>query len=269
MRANRKIWVATMVCAATVVAVTGCSKGDKDDTKAQGGTKTPAASATTTKAPVDPFEGLDADAIADRAVRATKGASSLHMVGDGKADGEQMTIDLALDDKGACTGNIGLKDAKADILQADKIMYMKGDEKFWQVSAGEGGASAEEGKAMAELLKGRWMKMSKKNAGELADLCDIKALIKEMDKDKDQRQGMTKGPDAEVDGKPAATLTKKDSKGETFTMYVAKEGEPFILKTVEAGGDEPGTIVFSDYNEPVTATAPPADQVVDPAKLGG
>jgi hypothetical protein len=265
MAANRKIWVAAMVCAATVVGVTGCSKGD--DTTAKDDKK-PVASATTSQAPVDPFKGLDADAIADRAVQATKAATSLHMVGDGKADGEQMTLDLALDNKGACTGKIGTKGATADLLQADKIMYMKGDEKFWQVTAGEDGASAEEGKAMAELLKGRWMKMSKTNAGELADLCDLNALMKEMDKDKSERKGMTKGADTEVDGRPAVVLTKKKSNGETLTMYVAKEGEPFILKTVEAGGEEPGTVVFSDYNKPVTATAPPADQVMDPEKLG-
>ncbi|MET9374672.1 hypothetical protein ABZX98_11045 [Streptomyces sp. NPDC002992] len=265
MAANRKIWVAAMVCAATVVGVTGCSKGD--DTKAEGDKK-PVASATTSQAPVDPFQGLDADAIADRAVQAMKGATSLHMVGDSKADGEQMKMDLALDNKGACTGKMTVQGANADLLQADKVMYMKGDEKFWQVTAGEDGASAEEGKAMAELLKGRWMKMSGGNAGELADLCDLNALIKDMDKDKSDRKGMTKGADADVDGKPAVTLIKKKSTGETITMYVAKEGEPFILKVVEAGGDEPGTMALSDFNKPVTATAPPADQVMDPEKLG-
>ncbi|MFD7319864.1 hypothetical protein ACFV9D_02055 [Streptomyces sp. NPDC059875] len=267
MAANRKIWVAAMVCAATVVGVTGCSKGD--DTKAKGDKKKPAASATTTQAPVDPFKGLDADAIADRAVQATKGATSLRIVGDVEADGQKMTIDLALDSKGACIGKIGVDGATADLLQAEKVMYMKGDEKFWKATAKEEGSPAEEGNAMAEMLKGRWVKMSGGNAGELAELCDLSALMKDMDKDRADRKGMTKGADADVDGKPAVTLTKKRTTGETLTMYVAKEGEPYILKTVEAGGDEPGTTVYSDYNKPVTATTPPADQVMDLAKLGG
>ncbi|MFB7375342.1 hypothetical protein ACFC0D_36530 [Streptomyces sp. NPDC056222] len=265
MRANRKIWVAAMVCAATVVGVTGCSKGD--DTKAKGDTKEPAASATT-QAPVDPFKGLDADAIADQAVKAMKGATSLRMVGDGKADGEQMKIDLAVDNKGACVGKMTIDTATADLLQAEKVMYMKGDDKFWQNMAKSEGSSAEEGNAMAEILKGRWMKMSDGNASELADLCDLNTLIKEMDDDKSERKGMTKGADADVDGRPAVTLIKKKSNGETLTVYVAKEGEPFILKSVDAGGKEPGSLVFSEFNKPVTATAPPADQVMDPAKLG-
>ncbi|MEU6878148.1 hypothetical protein [Streptomyces sp. NPDC046712] len=265
MVANRKIWVAAMVCAATVVGVTGCSKSD--DTKAKGDKKEPVASATTTQAPVDPFKGLDADAIADRAVQATKGATSVHVVGDTTDDGDKMTLDLAVDSK-SCTGKMGMKDATADLLKADGTMYMKGDEKFWQVIAGGEGGSAEEGQALAELLKGRWMKMSKANAGEMADLCDLNGLMKDIDKDKSEHKGMTKGPDAVVDGKPAVTLTKKKSTGETTTMYVAKEGQPFILKVVDVGGDDPGTFVFSEYNKPVTATAPPADQVMDPEKLG-
>ncbi|WP_254705790.1 hypothetical protein [Streptomyces vilmorinianum] len=267
MTVNPKLWAVALVCAATAVGVTGCGK-KADDGGAKADKSTPSAAPTPTK-PADPFAGLTADEIADKAVKATEGATSLHMVGNGKADGQSMTIDLALDSKGACTGKIGIKEATADLLRADGIMYMKGDEKFWQVSAGEEGASAEEGKAMAELFKGRWMKMTDKNAGELADLCDLDKMVKEMDKDRADRKGMTKGADADVNGQPAVTLTKKKSNGETLTMYVAKEGEPYVLKTVEVGGDEPGTLVFSDFNKPVTVTAPPADQVMDPDKLGG
>ncbi|GGT39746.1 hypothetical protein [Streptomyces purpureus] len=268
MAANRKIWVAAMVCAATVVGVTGCSKGDENKAKSDKKEPVASASASTPPPPVDPFKGLDADTIADRALTATKGATSFRMVGDGEADGEQLKLDLALDDKGACIGKMGLKDATADLLRADKVMYMKANAKFWQVTAGEG-ASAEEGNAMAEVLKGRWMKMSGKNAGELADVCDLKSQRKEMDKDRGKRTGMTRGADTEVDGKAAVTLTKKQSNGDTFTMYVAKEGEPFVLKTVETGSDGPGTLVLSEYNKPVKATAPPADQVMDLAKFGG
>ncbi|WP_217621752.1 hypothetical protein [Streptomyces lunaelactis] len=39
------------------------------------------------------------------------------------------------------------------------------------------------------------------------------------------------------------------------------------LKAVTEGGDEPGTLSFSDYNEPVAVTAPPADQTVDVEKV--
>ena len=74
---------------------------------------------------------------------------------------------------------------------------------------------------------------------------------------------MTRGPDAEVDGRPAATLVKKKAGGKSTTLFVAKEGEPYLLKVVKTGGDEPGTIVFSEYNKPVKAVAPPADEIVD------
>lgn len=63
-------------------------------------------------------------------------------------------------------------------------------------------------------------------------------------------------------------LTKKDG-AETFTFYVAKEGEPYLLKFTSEGGKEPKSAAFSDFNAPITVTVPPADQVVDPSKLGG
>lgn len=49
MRANRKLWAATTICLTAVIGLTGCGKGDD-------------------KA-ADPFAGLAADAIANKASR--------------------------------------------------------------------------------------------------------------------------------------------------------------------------------------------------------
>jgi hypothetical protein len=121
------------------------------------------------------------------------------------------------------------------------------------------------------MFKGRWMKMPQDMASEsgLGDVCDLEAAVAGMEDDKSVRKGMTRGPDAEVNGRPAATVVKKKADGETITMYVAKEGKPYLLKIHVVGGDEPGTVTFSDYDKPVKAVAPPADEVLDMEKLQG
>ncbi|WP_329621281.1 hypothetical protein OG357_12975 [Streptomyces sp. NBC_01255] len=250
MKANRKLWVAATVCVAVVAGVTGCSQGDD-------------------KA-ADPFAGLTADAIADKAVATTKAATSFHMNGKGKTDGQEMTVDFSVDDKGSCKGSMqaGGKGGKAEMIGTGGVSYMKGDDAFWSSTAGDEGGSAEEAGAMATLLKGRWMKMPAGDEGPDA-FCDLKTIVKDMDEDT-PRKGLTRGADADVDGTPAATLTKKGAKDETTTFYVAKDSaKPYILRVVEAGGKEPGTVTFTEYDKPVTVTAPPADEVVDMAELAG
>ncbi|MFI6418836.1 hypothetical protein ACIBG6_15725 [Streptomyces sp. NPDC050842] len=250
MKANRKLWVAATVCVAVVAGATGCSQGDD-------------------KA-ADPFAGLAADAIVDKAVATTKAATSFHMNGQGKTDGQEMTVDFSVDDKGSCKGSMQAagKGGKAELIGTGGVSYMKGDDAFWSSTAGEEGGSAEEAGAMSALLKGRWMKMPAGDEGPDA-FCDLKTIVKDMDEDT-PRKGLTRGDDADVDGTPAATLTTKATKGETTTFYVAKDSaKPYILRVVEAGGKEPGTVTFTEYDKPVTVTAPPADQVVDMAELAG
>ncbi|MEU7295120.1 hypothetical protein AB0A76_18165 [Streptomyces exfoliatus] len=249
MRANRKLWAVATVCVAVVAGVTGCSKGEDK--------------------PADPFTGLTADAIADKAVETTKSATALRMSGTSKTDGEELTVDFSVDDKGNCKGTMQApKGGKAELVGTGGASYMKGDDAFWRSSGGEDGASADESGAMAEMLKGRWLKMpADAGSDDPSAFCDLKTIVKDMDEET-PRKGMTRGADADVDGKPAATLTKKGEKGETTTFYVAKDAaKPYILRVVETGGEEPGTITLSDFDKPVTAKAPSADQIVDMEEL--
>ncbi|MFJ5705889.1 MULTISPECIES: hypothetical protein [unclassified Streptomyces] len=248
MRANRKLWATATICLAVVAGVSGCGKGDDK--------------------PADPFAGLSADAIADKAVEATKSATAFRMNGNGTDEGVAMKVDFAVDDKGNCKGSMESgKGGKAEIVGTGGTSYMKGDDAFWKSSSGEEGSSDEEAGAISTLLKGRWMKMPAGEEGPGA-FCDLKSITKDMDEDT-PRKGMTREADADVDGTPAVVLKgKADSKGETSTLYVAKDSaKPYILRVVTTGGDEPGTVTLADYDKPVTVTAPPADQVVDMEQL--
>lgn len=50
---------------------------------------------------------------------------------------------------------------------------------------------------------------------------------------------------------------------------MSAKGQPHLLKFTIEGGKEPKSAVFTDFDKPVTVTAPPADQIVDLEKLGG
>ncbi|MEV5619036.1 hypothetical protein [Streptomyces bacillaris] len=49
---------------------------------------------------------------------------------------------------------------------------------------------------------------------------------------------------------------------------MATKGEPYLLKVTGKGGDEPGTLDFSDYDKPVNAKAPADKDVLDLDELG-
>ncbi|MBT2470555.1 hypothetical protein J7E97_22460 [Streptomyces sp. ISL-66] len=259
---KQKSVVMAVLCVMVAVGVTACG-GEVNKPAA----KTPPSASPSPQPPVDPFAGLSADQIADKALDTTKAADSLRVKGSDASDEEPMAFDLALAKQGDCDGNITSEGATAALRKVSQTMYMKGDEKFWQQMGKGEATSAEEAAAVAELLKGRWVKISAEEAKKegLAAICDADALLEPADSTK---TGLTKGADTTLDGKKAAVLTKKDG-AETLTFYVAKEGEPYLLKFTSQGGKEPKSAEFSDFNAPITVAAPPAEQIIDPSKMGG
>ncbi|MEV0123660.1 hypothetical protein AB0I16_19380 [Streptomyces sp. NPDC050703] len=212
-----------------------------------------------------PFSGQSADQIAEKAVAATKKAESLRMKGDAQqSGGKAMTVDLAVDKKKNCDGTIRMQNARADVRQVGQNFYMRGDEAYWKTAL-KGQPDA--GKAVTKL-KGKWAKMP---AGQDADegLCDKQKLIASMDEDKSERKGMKKGGTTTVGGQEAIKLTKKKAGGETLTLYVATEGEPYILRSTAEGGQTPNTATFSDYGKAVSPEKPAAGETVDLGELAG
>ncbi|MEU6478123.1 hypothetical protein ABZ858_14755 [Streptomyces sp. NPDC047017] len=244
MPVNR-ILAASAVCVTVTAAigVAGCAKGSSDDR---------------------PFAGQSADQVASRAVSATRNASSLHMTGKVYANSRPLTVDFHVDNKKTCKGRMTSEQATADVIHADQATYIKGNEAFWQNTAKNSGGTQKE----TQTLSRRWVKVPMGDAGTTG-LCDKQGFLAEMDSDKSERQGMTKGETSTVDGHQAIALKKNKGGGETITMYVATEGKPYILKVDQSGGKAPSTMAFSDYEKPVSATPPPPGQVIDRTKPGG
>ncbi|WP_309485439.1 hypothetical protein [Streptomyces sp. WELS2] len=231
---------ASALCALTAVGIAGCS----DD----GSSK-------------QPFEGQSADRVAAKAVTATRNAASLRMAGKMSAQGQPLTVDFHVDTQKNCKGRMTMESGSADIIHTGRTTYVKGDEKFWAGAAQDSAG----GQKQARALSGRWVKVPVGDS-RTTGLCDKQGFLADLDSDKSERKGMTKGDVTTVDGRKAIPLRKKKGSGETITMYVATEGKPYILKLDQSGGRTPGTVVFSDYEKPVKATPPPAGKVIDGTK---
>lgn len=212
----------------------------------------------------DPFAGDSADQIADQAVKATQAASSVRMAGTAKQNGDAtITVDFQVDERDRCKGKMSGQGATAQVVRTGEQLFVQGDRTFWSNTL-KGQPGAEQA---LDKLKGRWVKTAP-NEQATEGMCDKQAFLAAMDSDKSERSGMKKTGTTTINGKKAVTLEKKKENGEKFTVHVAAEGKPYLLKTVTEGGKAPSEMTFSAFNEKVDAQEPPADQVVDPKTLG-
>lgn len=264
---RRTALAALCLAAATTVGLTGCQSGQsgKDTADSKPGKAGSSPSSTPSKAK-EPFAGLTGGEIADRAVEATTGASSLRMKGDVPDDGSGGTIeiDMALNKKGECAGTMSVGgQGKADLIKVGDTVYMRYDEAFLRAqSKGEKKADVD---AAVALLAGKWTKMSAKgeDAKDIAGFCDLDTVLGEAD---DADSDASRGKATSVNGTPAIVLHERDGK-DRYTLYVATEGKPYLLRVDSASTTDPGTLTFSEYDEPVPAQKPNGD-ILDLDALG-
>ncbi|MEU9208949.1 hypothetical protein AB0D27_13605 [Streptomyces sp. NPDC048415] len=248
---RRTALAALCLAAAATAGLTGCLSGEnKADSKPKG-----------------PFAGLTGGEIADRAVKATTGATSLRMKGDmpDDEDGGTIRIDMALDKKGECAGTMSMNgQGKADLIKTGDTVYMKYDEAF--LRAQSKGDSKSETDGVVEMLAGKWTKMAAtgSDAKDIASFCDLDTVLAGAE---DVNSDATRGKTSSVDGTPAIVLHEKDGK-DRYTLYVATEGKPYLLRVDSTSAKDPGTLTFSEYDKPVPAEKP-AGKVLDLDKLGG
>ncbi|MDH6609387.1 hypothetical protein M2164_005022 [Streptomyces sp. SAI-208] len=263
---RRTALAALCIAAAATAGLTGCQPGqDKADSSTNASTS--AAAPGKSAAKKEPFAGLSGGEIADRATKATTGASSLRMKGDIPDDesGTAISLDVLLNKKGDCAGTIGMGGkGKADLIKTGDIVYMKFDEAFLREQS-EGEPKADTDAAVA-MLAGKWTKSKATgtDAKEFEGFCDLGAVL---DGAGDTGSDASRGKTATVDEAPAITLHEKDGK-DRYTLYVATEGKPYLLRVDSTAGADQGSVTFSDFDEPVP-TQKPAGEILDLDALGG
>ncbi|MEE1751193.1 hypothetical protein [Streptomyces sp. SP18CS02] len=256
MAINKTLTTATF-CAAAALALTGCSENE-GGSQSTGQAKNPA-SALPSK-PANSLVGLTAMQIADKSIDLSKSAKSVRYKGTIADKGVPLGVDVTVDKARACKGTMARDGANVTLRKVGEDSYLKGDAAFWKQMGKEKGTPAAEADATAEVLKGRWLKTPKGMANGTEQVCDIDQAFREIEETTD----LTRSADSSVNGQPVAVLTRTGGAGtKAALLYVAAKGKPYLLKATVGAGKGAVTLEFSEYDKPVTITAPPAGEVLD------
>ncbi|WP_299540319.1 hypothetical protein [uncultured Streptomyces sp.] len=248
--------LATSVCALSLLAtLAACGSGTQDG--AAGGRPDAASSAPKKK---EPFAGVSGPELTDKAMEATRAATSLRIKLDMTTTDGPVKADFASAKSGECTGTLHIGTSGAmDVVKIGGTAWTRMDEAMLREQLTE--ESAADVDATVDLLAGRWTeaKTSDPDVADTLGFCDLESLL-----------GGFEGGDTEAKrgavtthaGQPAIELSEKDGK-ETYTFLVAAKGEPRLLRLVSRGGEEPMTMELSDFDRPVEAKKPAAKDIVD------
>jgi len=184
--------------------------------------------------------------IAAAAQTAALAATSVHV--KGKAG--TIEIETRIGANGAI-GTVDLPRGKVDLVRVGDKYWIKSDAAFWAKS----GIPA----TSAAKLNGKYVDVSDQSA-QFEGFSSVKKFFGTAY----QGSKATKGEVTTMNG--VRVITLKDIDGSL--LFVALNGEPFPMRVSSAGASG-GQIDFTDWNVPVTITAPTADQIVDVKTLGG
>ena len=173
-------------------------------------------------------------------------AKSVHV----KGNAGTTQIELSIGPNGTI-GTVGVDGGKVDLVRLGDKSWIKADAAFWA----KNGVPA----ASATKLNGKYVDVSGQS-GQFDGFSSVSKFFATTS----QASKTTKGETTTVDG--AKVITLKDIDGSL--LFVALNGEPFPMRVSSAGASG-GQIDFTDWNVPVTITAPTADQIVDVKTLGG
>lgn len=200
------------------------------------------------------LEKLSTSKIIDRAVEASAGAESVHVVGKSREDGADVEMDIKLKKGEGGVGHVITDGLRLDLIMKGETIYMKGDKKFWDEVGGDAQVSA--------MLAGKWVKTTSKDK-DMVDLADVLIGDKLFEESLTYTGGQpNKGKPEELNGQLVLPLIDRDGQ----KAYIALTGEPRILKLKEKGAGYETTFT---YDVDVELKEPPAKEVFDLTKLGG
>ncbi len=206
------------------------------------------------------FAEQDGSAIRDAAGEAMGGLESLRVQGDLTVDGQEISLELAASTGGDCTGTIGIDGAEAEVLSVDGESWFRPSEEFWQAQAGS------QADQIIDLVDGRWVVLGEDDG--FSEFCDLDELLDELVDDSDEDTTYETGETSDVDGTSAVAVVSTDEDGEVSTGFVAVDEPHYLLRIEKTEGEDPGSVVFSGFDEEVGASAPADDEIVNLDELG-
>jgi hypothetical protein len=192
------------------------------------------------------------DGILNAAAQAIDGARSVHISGSVVSNGTPITLDLHLVAGKGATGSMSSDGRSFKLVSIGNEVYIQGSQSFWQSL---GGATA------AQLLDGKWLKTSA--TGSFATIGQLTSMRELFNQVLSGHGTLAKGQKTTVDGQQVVAVNDTTRGG---TLFVATTGTPYPIEIRKVGG-ESGQVVFDQYNQSVTLTAPA--NAIDASKLQG
>jgi len=206
----------------------------------------------------DDFTDQSGQKIADASKKAMGGLDAVKVSGTVTSEGQEVTIDVQTNDKGDCTGSIGVGGGTAELLGTGGDIWFKPDEAFWKASAGD---SADQ---ILAIVGDKWVVVPSGDDG-FSQFCDIDDLLDQLVKsEKDEGDKYSKKDTEDVDGDEAVPVvhTSGDDDG-TSVGYVLVDEPHYLVKVEKTDGDDTGKVTFSEFDEKFEVTAPAEDDIVD------
>lgn len=176
---------------------------------------------------------------------AVDGASAVHVSGSTVTGGSPITLDLSLVTGKGGRGRLAENGLSFELVEVDGSLYINGSSAFYTHFAGP---------AAAQLLHGKWLKASTSNTSfaGLSSLTDLHKLLDAALTTGANSSALVAAGTKTVGGQSAVGVKDTAQNG---TLYVATTGPAYPLEITKSGSGG-GTITFSEWNRPVTLTAP-------------
>ncbi|TLQ44139.1 hypothetical protein [Streptomyces marianii] len=174
-------------------------------------------------------------------------------------------ISVHTDRDGNCTGTYDMgRMRRGDVIRiaGESASYVRYTDIALAEMRAEGARRGPAAEAQADertaLARGKYLKVPATSAA-VKNQCDLDKLLSSVPS---SGRGAQQLPAVERDGERVVPLRGPEGEG-NLTMYVAAEGEPYIRFMEGTFRGAEMRVEFSRYGDPVHATAPPADKVLE------
>jgi hypothetical protein len=260
---------ATLALLGGGMTLAGCGGDDTYGTAVAASTQAVAATAAdggTAQAP-NGIEKLAAADILATSSAAAGAADSVQMKGTITTEGGAVTLDMELGQK-AGQGTFAIQGVDVQLRLVNETIYIKASGDGLAKVFGLTGGDSAAGQAVAGFIKtlgtgDKWLMIpGKESIGGIEGFVNKDSLLKDMLAASDK--AVVKGS-GEVNGIPVVLLDLGEGNG---TLAVSSVGKPYPVQfTSPDAGSESGEVTFSNWNAPISVTAP--SDVLDLSALSG
>jgi hypothetical protein len=183
---------------------------------------------------------------------------TVHFVGDIAGSSKKIHVDLRTATAGECQGSFTIGQGTAQIVASSGKAWMKPDHAFWEATAPGQAAQVE------KIVGDKWVSIPLSSG--LSKVCDLDNLLQKLTPPTAQESAASKViGTSQVGGADAVQVQGKSKQGDTVDAWVATDDPHYVLKLTVADGTSPGSITFSEFDDPLdVATPAPSDVAVIP-----